>query len=320
MAPKRITGQLFKGSDCLTHDQWRELEVVNSTDGPRRLMQNWGGGMMGYLCGRLENDNRRIANLNFHLLGMLGEDTDGINTNCNKFWDVEENMKLHIAPFDTKVFQFKSGTLVSELLDSSALETTWTKDGAPLSEQDRLAAGIKGFSLRFFVMPNQPTWASVSILLFPIPKAELQQTFPLSSNPSFPGMTLYSAKFCSLGFAADQVFKNHNFGTPLLPCIIPGGEWDALPTNPTTPSLLQAIAKTLRATWKPVGKANAKALKKKWDELALAGESALKEEAPAFIWPEPSPRSESAPQGRVSVPPPFFPFSSLKIGFSLFRP
>ena len=118
-------------------------------------------------------------------------------------------------------------------------------------------------------------------------------------NPSFPGITLFSAKFCSLGFPANEIFEDQNFGTPLLPCVLAGNDWGENQANPTTAALLSAIAKTLRATYKPVGKANPKALKKRWDELALAGEAGLKAESPAYIWPEPAQRPDNTPQGIV---------------------
>ena len=178
------------------------------------------------------------------------------------------------------------------MLDGSSLDVKWYKDGVPLPEQERVAAGMPGFSLHFYAMPCQPTWASVAILLFPLPKKDLLETYPICLNPSFPGITLYSAKFCSLGFAADQVFDNQNFGTPILPCIIPGADWDESATAPTTSALVHAMAKTLRAAYKPVGKAGQKALKKKWDDLTLSGEAGLKPESPPFIWPEPAARSK----------------------------
>ena len=170
MAPKKIASPLFKGTDSLSHDQWRELEVVSPTDGPRRLMQNWAGTIMGYLCCRLDNENRRILDLNFHLLGIIF-DEDGISMNCNKFWDTDsEGITLQINPFDSKAFQFKSGTLVSDLLDSSAIDISWYQDGVPILETDPRYTSLPGFCLRFYAMPVQPTWAS---MLYPLAKADL---------------------------------------------------------------------------------------------------------------------------------------------------
>ena len=308
MPQKKITSPLFKGSDSLSLGQWRELEVVSSADGPRRLMDSWGGTVTGFTCARLDNENK-IANLNFHLIGVLFADSEGVSADCNKFWDVEEGHTFQLDSFDAKVFQFKSGTLTSDLLDSSELKVSWFKDDAPWPEQERSQAGISGFSLRFFVQPIQPNWASINLQLLPLPKATLLQSYPVCLNPSFPGITLYSAKFCSLGFATERIFKDKNFGTPLLPCVIPGADWEDFPNHPTTASLRTALATTLRAAWKPVGKANAKALKKRWEEIALAGESSLKAEVPAFIWPEPEPSPAAAPEGTVFKSPPPPPFS-----------
>ena len=85
MAPKAISGKGFTGSDVLSLEHWKTLEVTSSSDGPRRLQERWSGGIIGFLVCRLANDNKSIENTTFHLGGTLFEEAK-LKADCSKFW------------------------------------------------------------------------------------------------------------------------------------------------------------------------------------------------------------------------------------------
>ena len=314
MPPKKISDPGFRGGDELSHEQWRALETTNSADSPRRLLKTWTETVVGFLCCHLANDCLSIDQMIFSLSGRLFSDSDGLQLNASKFWEVNDHLTFEIPAFDSSIFTFRGGTLTSELLDHSQLRVAWYQDGEPLSPEEREDAGIPGFCLRFYATPNAATWFSISIILYPLPRAALLDTFPCSVNPAFPGLRLYSANHCYLGFPTKQLFPSLNAGSPIMPCILANGEWEDNPTNPSTQDLITAMAKTLRTATSPVAKKNLKNLIERWQEIQSANDVSLKLVPPTYLWPLPSEPPSLTPQGRSSTafflapPPPPFPY------------
>ena len=304
--PKRISDPLFKGTDSLSLDQWKHLQIANSADAPRRLLDNWSGTVMGYLTCRLTNDHEDIDQMLFSLVGALFTDFDGLRLQANKYWEVDASYTFEIPSFDAALFSFKSGTLQSELLDHTKIRVDWFKDGVKLTHEQLALSGIPGFSLRFYAVPNAPTWMGITIVLYPLPKSQLLEQYPVCLNPAFPGLRIYSAAHCYLGFATKQLFDSVNPGTPILPCVLAPQDLDENPVHPSTGSLLKTMAATLRTAVAPATKKDLPHLNKKYEEILLNGEAAMRPTAPASLWPTPPERPTTAPQGRHVFPiPPF---------------
>ena len=303
MAPKPISGKGLKGSDELSLEHWKTLEVCSSSDGPRRLQEQWSGSIIGFLVARLSNDNKSIENISFHLGGTLFEEED-LKANCSKFWNVSENLSMAIPCLDTSIFSFPNGGLTSELVDSSKFRVNWYKDGVIMAPENRAETGITGFCLRFHATPKQSlvsgTWATLALILYPLPKAMLLEGHPLSTNANFPGFRLFSSDVFQIGFNSAKRFKDLSWGSPILPACIPGGDWDDLPFCPSTAELKTKMAATLRNVALPDTRKSPAELKKAWEDLKATGAGGLKNTASGlkWIWPLPSAKSAPAPQGR----------------------
>ena len=312
--PKKISDPLFKGSDHLSLEQWQHLQIANSADAPRRLLDNWSGTVMGFLSCKLSNDHESIDQMLFSLVGALFTDFDGLRLQANKYWDVDASYTLEIPSFDSALFTFKNGSMQSEFLDHTKFKVDWFKDGVKLTPEQLSLANIPGFCLRFYAVPNAPTWMGITIVLYPLPKAQLLEDYPACLNPGFPGLRVYSAAHCYLGFSTKQLFDSLNPGTPILPCVLAPGDWDEIPAHPSSMSLLKAMATTLRTAVAPATKKDLPNLSKKYEEIMLNGESAMRPTAPAYLWPTPSERPTTTPQGRHVFPlflPLFFALVSL---------
>ena len=314
MAPKTISGKAFKGNGELQLSHWKTLEVCNSADGPRRLLERWSGSIVGYCVAKLANDNKSVSNVSFHLGGTLFEDED-LKLNCSKFWNVPDNLTLAIPCLDTAVFSFSNGGLTSDLVDSSRFQVHWFRDGVPLSPEERAETGILGFSLRFHALPEQSvtsgTWANLTVVLYPLPKAMLLEGHGLCTRPNFPGLRLFSSKVFQIGFNSAKAFPDIEWGCPLVPAVMTGSDWDDLPFCPSSEELRSKLAATLRNVCPADIKKSPADLKKAWDDLKANGEANLRNTLSSlkFIWPVPPASPPSLPQGIAYnlAPPPFPP-------------
>lgn len=302
MGPKKISDQQFKGTQSLTHEQWRDLQIDNRSDAPRRMMDKWSGNVIGFLACYLSNDATKVDQMVFTLAGDLFTDFNGLRCPANKFFEIDDSYSIEIPPFESALFTFHNGTMQSEILDHSKIRVDWFKDGVALTAEERAAAKIPGFSLRFFATPNAANWMAISIILFPLPKQQLLELYPMCLHPAFPGIRLYSAAHCVLGFDTKQVFPDLCYGSPLLPCVLSASDWHDNPTNPSTNALLFAMAKTLRTATSPTAKKDPANLKKRYEEILLQGEASLKPNPPSHLWPLPAEPPSTTPIGRDYSP------------------
>ena len=306
MPPKAIKSDDFKGTAELTLEQWRHLEVSGAANAPGRLAANWGGSILGFTICKLANDNKHVDNIQFHLAGTLF-DSGPHKASAKTFWDelnADGTITFAIPKLNTSVFSFSEGGLTSDLLDSTAITTNWFLDGVPMTPEARTQAGIAGYSLRCHITPNQVldsgTWAAINLTLFPLPKACLLEQNPLASHHNFPGIKLFSANAMPIGFQTKKLFNNLSCGTPILPGVLLGGDWDDLPHKPPSAELRSALAATLRKVSLPDNRKGADNLVKAWDDLRTAGEPGLRNTSAKLkeIWPEPPTPAASLPLGR----------------------
>ena len=93
-------------------------------------------------------------------------------------------------------------------------------------------------------------YTKLIILLFPLPKDMLLELHPLSSNPLFPGLTLFSGEFPLIPQSANLPLEK-NWGSPFAPAILPGALFDDSGCYPRTPLIKAAMAQILRKPVKP---------------------------------------------------------------------
>ena len=156
MLPRIIKATDFKGSSDFSLKQWRNLKITGAASTPGRLLLNWGGSIIGFLCVKLANDNRSIENMRFHLAGTLF-DSSLHKASASSYWDglnTESSITFSLSRLNSSVFSFKEGGLMSDLLDSLAVTTNWFYDGVPMSPTARSKAGIAGYTIRCHIVPN----------------------------------------------------------------------------------------------------------------------------------------------------------------------
>lgn len=310
MPPKTIKGDGFKGTTELSLTQWRSLEVVSSASAPELLLRNWSGNVTGFLTCQLANDHKSIRQMSFHLGGLLFEG-DGLRCSADAFFDESPppgvKFSFSIPPIQTSLFSFPNGSLTSALVDSSALKVSWYKDDAFLTPEQREEEGVPGFSVRCHVIPKQVlgsgTWGAIHLTLLPLPKSTLLELHPLAAKPNYPCLKIYSGNSFPIGFKTSAVFPDTDCGTPLVPALLTGGDWENLPHTPSTQALRAAIAATLRNVCLPDVRKEVKTVKKAWEDLASAGEAGLKNTNHALktIWPLPPAPPSRQPQGSSLV-------------------
>ena len=215
-----IASDAFKGDNALTADNWADLECVAPSDAPRRLLDNWSGGVMGYMHACLENDNSGIATLTFHLRGSMWESP--IARSAESFWRVNQpELGVRFNCIESGLFEFKSGTLISDLVDCSKVPYNLVKNGVALSDEEMECLELPGFCLRALVVPISDSWATLSVLLFPMKKQALLANMPLAKQAAFPGLLLFKGDI-PLGFNSSDLLPDVDCGLPFLPSVSPG--------------------------------------------------------------------------------------------------
>lgn len=289
MKPKKtrqtvIGGTGFEGIQPLNIELIKKLEVAQVSGIPNKLLQNWSGGIVGIVTTNLTNDNRRVDNCNFLLMGNIFS-TSQKTIGASKFWDMPGNINLCIKETDTSIFKFK-GSLSSELVDSDDINFSITKDNQEIEDSDMDSLNFPGFSLRAFINPISAERAKIIIVLYPLPKDTLLDEHPLANKPQFPGIQLFNAEFNFAPLAS--TFPPTGHGLPFLPAILPSQPFDILPNHPSGQDFKVAIAALMRRTTKPECKLNHNMLLPRWEEIQSEGDSLLKDLTPDLIWPLPT--------------------------------
>lgn len=328
-----ISGDGFKGKGDLTRDDIKKLVVEGyGKDSMKSLTTDWSGEVAGVVTVSLSNDNKRIIEGRFCLIGSLFTNK---KVTAGKFWSVLDlaagqpqpagtvqpdqatavtgssvSMPEPVPPPpqpwhlmysipDCEVFRFPDGGLVSEIVDGDRFPHSFYR-GETLVPEDELPEGYLGFSLRAYVAPTRETYAKITILMYPLAKELLVSAHPLSRNSMFPGITLFSGEFPLIPKSSAQP-RQKGWGCPLVPAVIPGMDLEDSTHFPRSPLLRAAIAQVLRKAVKHEAKSNHPNLIQRWSEINEYGISRLKDLQLDHIWPLPTVMSEEFTEGRVVV-------------------
>ena len=218
-----IAGEGFRGKEDLNVADLKKLAVDSfNKEALKKLTPDWSGEVAGMIGITLSNDNRRSIDGRFVLLGSLCTEK---RVNAGKFWNQmdlpgtsnshPDSLSLCFSIPDCEIFKFPGGGLVSEYVDGDALPHTFYR-GDVIVQKENLPDSYLGFAVRAFVMPTRDTYAKISLLLFPLPKDMLIANHPLSGNPCFPGITLFSGEFPLLPRSADRPLLK-KWGCPIAP-------------------------------------------------------------------------------------------------------
>lgn len=308
-----ITGEGFKGKRDLNLDDLKKIAVESfNKDAIKKLVPDWSGEVAGIVGLTLSNDNSRSIDGRFVLLGSLCSEK---RISAGKFWsqmDVPgtsgvqpETLSLCYSIPDCEIFKFPNGGLVSEYVDGDAVPHSFVRGDTQVQEDD-LPDSYLGFAIRAFIVPTRETYAKLSVLLYPLTKDMLASNHPLSDNPGFPGITLFSGEFPLLPRSLERPLMK-NWGCPITPAIIPGADLDGSANMPRTPLIRAAVAQIMRKAVRPDAKLNYAHLIPRWNEIFEHGISKLKEYQLDALWPVPAVRNEEFSEGRnhssLSPPP-----------------
>jgi len=275
----------------LSPDDLEALSVngFGPTCTPTLMKTGWKKLATGNIGIALASDNKRILAANLFLLGRLHKlETDCLSVSAAKFWPgIDPKIELRF-PFDKlDIFPFDS-TLQSGLIDGSAAEHEIfnTSTGLPVSSADFIEAGGSGFTLRAFAHMTAGVWLKLQIVLYPMAKVKLLESFPFASNVDFPGLLLTSKSITMLPNATKD------YGLPFYPFLLKGRP-DASFPQMSTFDLRSKMAALLLTGSTPKLAKDAAYLGAKWDKLKDLGdkgeESLTCSSTSAPAWPDARP-------------------------------
>ena len=298
MPPKKgkptttIKSPLFSGSEPLTSDDYDKLSVAGFGPPAESLLSNlnWSKQVFCMTGLKLAPDNFRITGSAIFLLGSLFKEKQITVTN---YWAFTAPTILTLSVPDTSIFSFPNGSLVSEYLDSTALQFSFSQQGSLLPPETLSTAGLVGFALRAHLMPISAAFIRLWITLAPLPKATLLDSYPLASNPTFPGLKVLEGDI-PLGPASSGPPLSKNWGCPITPALLLGADFNESDELPTGHMLAAALAAMLRKAVRPDILNRSSKLTERLLQINEHGISQLRELPLEFIWPLPSHPSSSS--------------------------
>ena len=279
----------FRGKAVLTDEDLKILSI----EGPADIFDKvnvWESTPVIALVVKLNNDNSEITDCDPVVTGDFFEEGRRVVT-ANNFWPDSKGVAISLGKIPGSAFTF-SGSLQSNLIDSSALDVTYTLNGEATTKDE---LGIPGFSIRLFLTPADPKWVRFYLMLYPLPLDKLVAAQPLSCNPKFPGYKAYYGDII-LGPRSSLLLKK-NFGCPVAPMIVRGSPDPVLSSIITAKKLTAAVAATLRTAVKPEINKVVSVLSKRWGLINVHGESQLKHFPLDNIWPQPKEPTVVQPEG-----------------------
>ena len=292
--PDSIRGEGFRGKSELSLADYKKLAVEGFGSGHiANLLSDWSGEVVGAVGLCLSNNNRRVTDATFHLLGSLCREK---RVSANKYWDLEDTTSMQFSIPDCDMFKFPAGNLVSEIVDGGVIDHTFYVGDQPIEHED-LPETVLGFSIRAFIIPTRESYAKLKLILYPLPKDMLVANHILASNPMFPGVSVFSGEFPLLPVSSSYPLEK-NWGCPISPVILPGMDFEESENYPRTALVRAAVAQLMRKAVIPESKAGFSTLLPRWIELAETGLAGLKDNSLDSIWPLPSTSSDIFTEGR----------------------
>lgn len=261
------------------------------------------GGILGLTLG---SDNLRVLAANLYLLGGIHAGPEDVTKRlATLYWPkVKPTIELRLPLNDLKKFRF-DGTLQSDLLDSSLInhEFVDSETKASLSPDQFAEAGGSGFTLKAFCHMKDKLWFSLALVLFPLPKEELLETFPYAADNCFPGLNLLSVDVKLMPNAPDE------YGLAFMPLLMKGNREGVFPKGICF-AIRDKASSLLQTGRTPRFARDITSLLNKWKKLEGLGDKAqdslVPPTTPAKAWPSalPSPDQpggEAEPEGMGSL-------------------
>lgn len=293
MKPRTIRSKHFDGTEQLSLEDWKKLRVADLGSAADTLVPGWRGEVTAMVGLRLSDDNNSIEESIFLLQGQLLKNKK--SHQADKFFNIPSNVKLILVGVNCGIFDFSNG-LSSNLVDSSSLTYHFEDEEGRLSDARVKELGIEGFTVRMCALPSTAFWVALTLVLYPLPKAQLVEKHVWADSPEFPGLSCFKGEV-PLNPPVDVLLKKA-VGLPIVPAVLPGAAFSLVAPSIPTRAVVVAVAKTLRATSVPEIVSSKSLLLQRWDRISTVGDSALQSTTPEKLWPLPSdPLPASASSG-----------------------
>jgi hypothetical protein len=292
----------FTGQDD-PDDSLRECGITNLAGDVTTVLKRlgWGGAAAACVCLSLSTDNTRVEAGVFRVVGQLG--TANHNFDASKIWATADSRVMLAMAFDqADVFTFSQGGLASDYIPQESFQYGfWLKDGprapTPILEADYAEWGIGNFCLRMTCTIAERSsleaglWMSYTILMFPVTKQLLVDSYPLSTKGAWPGMRVVT------GEVQFQPRLAGSWGSPVWPLILPGTALDQWPTMPPVAELKRAVSAIMRTGTVPVTGRTGPSVVTRWRRVTT-NPSELAADPGPVSWPADTPAA-AAVTGRV---------------------
>ena len=279
-----LAGPAFLEQVTATADDIRTWCVPSLDEAASSLLEDWQGKVIGVIGLTLGPDNRDITSARLSLQGQI-YDSSAKKIAATKFWKgLPTGMHILIKNFDCSLFTFSEGT-VSGLVNHDQFEHEFRTRAGEIVDRGTLEElGIRGFSIKAYVWPTAPNWASLSVVLFPMEEADLVRTYPLAEDDRCPSILFFGEK---IPFGPPAKIR---WGMPFNPAILPGGPVEDDTEFPNGKELAKAMSLLLRKAKQPILKLNVTQLEKVLAHQAENGHnvSTLSANPLEIIWPDPS--------------------------------
>ena len=272
---KTFAGEEFSGTESLNPTDINDW-IVDGMGG--EVVKNalddfdWDGGVVAGITLKTSIDNKKVANSNIFLTGEFMKGGKEIRAS-RLFPEADKELRISYFIEEASVFTFRSGTMVGEVIDDHKI--TWnvlrkgSRGNTDLPEAEYEANKIGNFSIRPFIVPLSSSKARITLLVFPITKADLESLRPHSKKPSFPGLELMQTDVDFFPRVSSDSGKA--WGCPIIPFFHLGSSLDEHPNIPTTDDIKAAISKTLRACVVPSVKRDLRTLASAWTSIQESG-------------------------------------------------
>ena len=291
--PVEITSPRFEQRDKLTANDLKRVVAPSFATAAAALIEGWKKEPVLMVGLHLSPENDQVNNSTALVQGLLYKSTKTLDV--QKIWATKANWHLKLEPLDLAKFDI-GGVLVSDFLDSPEIEHSFIDraQGGLVSNDDLTIESISGFCLRIFLSPMTSKTASLTVLIFPLPKTTLMADYRLAEKHSFPGIVITRAEI-TMG-PQTKTITDKIYGSPLMPVLVPTNPITSNTVIPEMCQLAGGIAALLQRVGAPDCKNNHKTLKESWDAIKKDGESRLVDKGYDKKWP--SPIRVSAEEGK----------------------
>ena len=192
---KTFSGAEFSGKDDLNWGDIQDWIVAGGNEAIKSTLDqySWDGNAVATILLSLSPDNRKVVQGKVVLVGDLMKGSKEVKAN-RLFPEADKQLSISYQFDDASLFTFNSGTMIGELVDSS--ECNWSVfkkargGNTEIVQSEFEGNSIGNFSVRPYLVPLSSQRAKLTLLVFPLSKADLEAEHSLCNKAAFPGLEM----------------------------------------------------------------------------------------------------------------------------------